>query len=74
MSQKSSAPAARAAAPPPPGRILASRRRRVVRLRLRDREFNDWRTRARRADVTLSEWLRKAAELMIQHEDATVTS
>jgi hypothetical protein len=40
-----------------------------VRLRLRDREFNDWRTRARRADVTLSEWIRQTIEARIRNED-----
>jgi len=70
MTRKVPPPAAKAAVPQPPGRILASRRRRVLHLRLRDREYTDWRERARRADVTLSEWIRATIEARIRQDDA----
>jgi len=56
--------------PRPPGRITASRRSRVLRLRVRDRELVDWKARAQRADVTLSEWIRARVEAGNRQEDA----
>lgn len=45
---------------------MASTRSKMLRLRLRPREWIAWRTKAKLADKTLSEWIRAACEAQLR--------
>lgn len=45
---------------------MASTRSMTVRLRVRPKEAAAWAADAKRADKTLSEWIREAAALLIE--------
>jgi hypothetical protein len=40
---------------------MASTRSKLLHIRIRSREWIEWKAAAKRADKTLSEWLREAA-------------
>jgi hypothetical protein len=49
-------------------RAMASLRSEMVKLRLRKKEVALWRAAAKRADKTLSEWIREACEVQRRKE------
>lgn len=48
---------------------MASPRTKLLHIRLRPREWSEWKAAAKRADQTLSEWLREAADARARDKD-----
>lgn len=48
---------------------MASKRTKVFKLRLKPREWTEWKMAAKRSDKTLSEWVRVAVEAWVRNEE-----